>query len=37
MLPTSAQKGTLDQIKGNEICGTCSTHGRDEKFRQNFG
>jgi hypothetical protein len=26
-----------DQIKEDEMGGACGTHGRDEKFIQNFG
>jgi len=28
---------TCDQIKDNDIGGACSTHGRDEKYIQDFG
>jgi hypothetical protein len=28
---------TLHQIKGDEMGGSCSTHGKDEKCVQNFG
>jgi hypothetical protein len=28
---------TVDQVKKDEICGLCSTHGRNNKLIQNFG